>query len=340
MTELTLPDLNLREVSEFPPPDEIEFGELLALSLSTRTTTATHGLHRFPAKFVPQVPRWALSAFASDSATVLDPFVGSGTTIVEALGFPVTAIGLDIDPLACAIASAKTSPPPVDQLERAWANTTEYWAPLTPKGVLLEGVLNPEHWFSAEVRGELHGIIRAFENRQVSADCRRFLLVLLSSVLRRVSRADDQSMKTYVSGTNPKTLPPLHDTLARAFDRALAGVRALEGLRHPDAGAPRIEQADARRLPFKDASIDLMVTSPPYIDSVDYQDNLFAEYLWLGPLLGVRTRADLNLLRRTVTGAKRPLDVQEEFPPAVRSLLRADAIACDRVKSGANTCTI
>jgi hypothetical protein len=75
----------LREVDEFPAHAEIEHGDLLSLTLSTNTSGLTHSLHRFPAKYIPQVPRWAVNNFATAGSVVYDPFMGSGTTLVEAL---------------------------------------------------------------------------------------------------------------------------------------------------------------------------------------------------------------------------------------------------------------
>ncbi|HEV7864171.1 MAG TPA: hypothetical protein VGR20_15780, partial [Acidimicrobiia bacterium] len=73
------------EVDAFPPLSQIEHGQLFALSLSRTTTAFTHGLHRFAAKYVPQVPAWALDTFGSRGSVVLDPFMGSGTTLVEGI---------------------------------------------------------------------------------------------------------------------------------------------------------------------------------------------------------------------------------------------------------------
>src|SRR5438552_4050619 len=74
-----------REVSCFPPFGVISNGELFSLSLSNKNANLTHGLHRFAAKYIPRVPAWALDEFAGKNDVVLDPFCGSGTTLIEAL---------------------------------------------------------------------------------------------------------------------------------------------------------------------------------------------------------------------------------------------------------------
>src|SRR5207302_3299257 len=102
--------IRFEEVDAFPPLAEIEHGQLFALSLSTPTTAFTHGLHRFAAKFIPQVPAWALDSFAGRDRVVLDPFMGSGTTLVEGILRGGTTVGVDVDPLARFIARAKVTP--------------------------------------------------------------------------------------------------------------------------------------------------------------------------------------------------------------------------------------
>ncbi|MEL7225679.1 MAG: hypothetical protein AAGL17_12675, partial [Cyanobacteria bacterium J06576_12] len=50
----------------------------------SRVTKHNHGLHKYPAKFIPQIPRWALQYRNNNNKeSVLDPFCGSGTTLVE-----------------------------------------------------------------------------------------------------------------------------------------------------------------------------------------------------------------------------------------------------------------
>ena len=78
---------------------------------------ATHGWHPFPAKFPPQLPQLFIEALSEPGDTVLDPMLGSGTTLVEAQRLDRVALGCDIDPLARMIAAAKLTPvKPTDAL--------------------------------------------------------------------------------------------------------------------------------------------------------------------------------------------------------------------------------
>lgn len=307
-------DLTFREVSTFPSFDSIEHGDLYTISLTANTGAWTHGLHRFPAKFIPQIPAWALREFGDSDATVLDPFVGSGTTLVEAALHGGKSCGVDLDPLARLIAGAKTTPvDPVavrsslDEIKRRFRGSRRFDGEAPMKGVQ-----NFHHWFTAQNAAELAEILDRILELDVGEAERRFLLVCFSSCLRWVSNADDQTQKTYVSGTRSKTPPPAFATFWRAAIRACVGLSALSDARDPGS----LVQVTAPRgdfgLPVATGSVDLIVTSPPYLDSVDYMYNFMLEYFWLGPLLGVPDRGTFNEMRRKYLGAKSPIGPQEE----------------------------
>ncbi len=296
----------LREVKEFPPHDEITHGELLSLALSTKTSGLTHGFHRFPAKYIPQVPKWALDNFATESSVVLDPFMGSGTTLVEALCVVERCYGTDIDPLARLITSAKTGNFNVTRLTLLSAELNLNRLPSIADCFLpMVGVKNVSHWFTENAWGDLCRIYIAIESLDCAPTEREFFFTVFSSTLRWVSNADDQTQKTYVSGTLKKTPPDVFPTFEKSLQRALAGISSLASVR----GKRQVGILDGSALsvPLFDASVDLIITSPPYLDSVDYMYNFMLEYFWLGPMLGVPSRTEYNSRRRVPIGAKNPI---------------------------------
>jgi len=317
----------LAEVQTLPRFDDIQHCQLFSLSLSNNTTGYTHGIHRFPAKFVPQIPRWALNQFGGRHAVVLDPFMGSGTTLVEGLLQGATTIGVDIDPLARLIAHAKTDLPSPHRIENLAREIHRTWgAPAAPLVPPMPDIDNFDHWFSEEAWGQLQALLQVIRSVECTEIERRFLLVIFSSILRWVSNADDQSQKTYVSGTNAKTPPEVQRVFWKNFHRALDGLQNLEVARDQRARVSIKEGADACALGLEPDSIDLIVTSPPYLDSVDYMYNLMLEYFWLGPTLGVPNRRTFNRLRRRPVGARRPEDGAPTIPQILRELVDLDEI--------------
>lgn len=93
------------------------------VSLGSRRTASPHEFYRYPARFAPSFARTAIEAFTAPGEFVLDPFVGGGTTLVEArlLGRP--ALGSDLNPLAMFVSRTKARPytrPELDAVRR-WA---------------------------------------------------------------------------------------------------------------------------------------------------------------------------------------------------------------------------
>ncbi|KAA4287867.1 site-specific DNA-methyltransferase, partial [Bacteroides ovatus] len=74
---------------------------------------ALANIHPYPARFIPDIPRELISALGcAKGSVVLDPFCGSGTTLVEAQRAGFDAVGIDLNPIACLISSVKTQPLP------------------------------------------------------------------------------------------------------------------------------------------------------------------------------------------------------------------------------------
>ena len=88
-------------------PLEIEDNSILNI-VTRDVNTHTHGFHKYPAKFIPHIPKWAISKHLNGckDKTVLDPFCGSGTTLVQANELGMHAIGIDVSPFNAFITPA------------------------------------------------------------------------------------------------------------------------------------------------------------------------------------------------------------------------------------------
>lgn len=70
----------------------------------------THNIYRYPARFSPEFVRAALESFTEPGDLVLDPFMGGGTSAVEALVGGRRFLGFDLNPLSVLLTRAKTTP--------------------------------------------------------------------------------------------------------------------------------------------------------------------------------------------------------------------------------------
>ena len=76
----------------------------------SETNYISHGYHRYPAKFIPQIVRKLIALYTTPGQIVCDPFGGCGTTLVEAKMMGRQSIGFDINPIAQLITQTKITP--------------------------------------------------------------------------------------------------------------------------------------------------------------------------------------------------------------------------------------
>jgi DNA modification methylase len=269
------------------------------LVISKDQTYLTHGIHKFPAKFFPELPRYLIRKYSQVGATVLDPMCGSGTTVLEAMLNRRLGIGIDIDPIARLLTKVKTTPLDCGRLER-----TKLWVIERVRGMLEDRSHEPhvpgfpyrDCWFEPFILREL-GIIReaidmAQKSRAIEGRCceereniHDFLRVVFSSIIRAVSNADSHCTRTVVRKRLHKEVAEgmaashFISALSRQTDAMVefSGVCQTEGL-----PAAKVCEGTATRTGLGDETIDLAVTSPPYINAVDYPRTHQLEMYWLG----------------------------------------------------------
>jgi len=88
---------------------DIRPGERI-LIISNAQSYLTHGFHRYPTKFFPELPRWAIQKYTKVGDWVLDPMAGSGTVNVECIVSKRNSIAIDVDPFARLLTRVKTTP--------------------------------------------------------------------------------------------------------------------------------------------------------------------------------------------------------------------------------------
>lgn len=258
-----------------------------------QTGYLTHALHPYPAKFIPQIPNALIQELSSVGDTVLDPFCGSGTTLVEALLLRRHAVGVDANPLACLITRAKTARVDAEDLaqlagleervSKAAAGISEGTLPLfSDPGAAALAHVTPEFegitfWFEPFVVDELTTIrTMCLElSRDVARDA---ALAAFSSIVVAVSRQDSDTR--YVR--REKRINP-GETLQR-FARALAMTitKKTELSEMVEARfSTRVHHANTLDEPDV-GQVDLVVTSPPYPNAYSYHLYHRTRMLWLG----------------------------------------------------------
>jgi DNA modification methylase len=259
-----------------------------------------HGFHSYPARLHPVTARRLIDALSPVAGTVLDPFCGSGTVAVETRLAGRRAVGIDLSPLAVALAGLKASAPGAawtSDIERAAEHAAEHAEERRKKraGATQRYPEEDVALFEPHVLLELDGL-REGIGRIEPAALRRALLLVLSASLTKFSRRGGDTThlgapKRIASGYPIKFFVKK----ARELQTRLADAAALLP---PGDITPRLAVADARKLlRVSDKSVDLVVTSPPYPGIYDYLEHHRARMRWLG--------LDARALEANEIGARR-----------------------------------
>jgi DNA modification methylase len=266
------------------------------LIISKDQSHLTHGIHKFPAKFFPELPRYLIRKYSEPGNYVIDPMCGSGTTLLEALLNKRIGIGIDIDPIALLISKVKTTPIPSEPLANASKILEQHIKKLDNSAGYNPTI--PEFhyrdkWFRSYVLRDL-GIIRDsiftlrnHENISHLEEIIDFFQVIMSSIIRDVSNADPHCTRTVLRKKVRKKILP-GDTLEKFFQRLthqIGEMKKLSNLVSTSEYFPtHLPRGTALSTELYGGSIDLAITSPPYINAVDYPRTHQLEMYWLGLL--------------------------------------------------------
>lgn len=252
---------------------------------SFNTTYLTHGIHPYPAKYIPQLPRLIIESHTNERNTILDPFCGSGTTLLEACILGRYSMGFDSNPIATLVSRAKTMT--LTELEIKYARRiVDFIANADVIDVKTQfnesqlATLN--HWFQPNMVRELAWIRKIISNTRMER-VQTLLLCVFSSII--VNTSNQESDTRYAA--KEKNLPD-HFAVIRFVQKFLKTIQSIEDLSKIDSArrnTPQIFTLDSRNITSEmvpDNSIDLVVTSPPYPNSYDYYLYHKLRMLWLG----------------------------------------------------------
>ena len=230
---------------------------------------------------------------------MLDPMTGSGTVLQQAQSLGLSAIGFDLDPLAVLISKVATTPVEDGEVNLASAHVLKEAQALNVDDIQLP-------WIDGDKRAEAF-VDYWFGERQ-QADLRRLALILsrpaewglsepVADILRIslsriiVTKASRASLAQDTSHSRPhKVLTKSDYDVLDGFERSVRAVRKriakIAGL-----GKVQVGLGDARNLQsVEDSSVDMVLTSPPYLNAIDYMRGHKMSLIWLGFRLERLTR--------------------------------------------------
>lgn len=288
------------------------------------TQYLTHNIHRYSGKFIPQIANAVISLVTKENDIILDPYMGSGTTMLEASLLKRHSVGIDLNPLAVLISKVKNTPIEVNKLEmleehyhtfiRRIGDIDSKQLDLFSEEVQISNydIKNDKRynndwnrkWYQEHVLEQLLVIYNDISNLE-DLDCKNLAMVAFSDILRRCSNASSKYPNImYDKNVKRKALPGkiFLDSLIDCISK----VKKLNDNCNILNYRPEIYNENNIDISLENESVDAIVTHPPYIGSVPYAEYGCLSLEWLG--------VSHKQLDEKLTGGKRQKkDVVERF---------------------------
>jgi DNA modification methylase len=239
------------------------------------TQYLTHTFHSYPARFIPQIPLSFIKLFTKEKETVLDPMCGCGTTLVEAFLNNRNSIGNDFNPLATLITKVKTTL--IDENEFKYLNK---------KLAVMKRYLDLDY-------RRVDERINNLPNRKVSKIFNRVVISKLESIRETLLEIRDEghnnlfdfgrvalssTIWSLVENGNGIDVDDIFLKKVKSMQNEINKVSKII----KTIPQVRVICGDARKLDVENDAIDLIVTSPPYVNALDYYRAHMYNMLWLG----------------------------------------------------------
>ncbi|MDO8553376.1 MAG: hypothetical protein Q7S22_01100 [Candidatus Micrarchaeota archaeon] len=284
--------------------------------------------------FSPEIIDYALNQEKLESGTLVDPFCGAGTSLLSAKSHGLQSIGVDASPLAVFVSKVKSddySDADLKECERFIENLSKLKEPSTvaaapdcpslrTMGALSRSTIasrksiidwqfelfSPRAAFPKSNLNSILSIREAIEAVEGTKASNLLMLALLS-ILPQCSIIIKDGGVLRIDKT--KRAMPAKDALRRKVKRIAEEIRT-NSISGP---LPRAQVGDARALPIADSSADIIVTSPPYLNNIDYTKIYGLEMSLLFLDKGITSATRKESVRSFITQTS----LEKEMPPEV-----------------------
>lgn len=234
-----------------------------------------NSIHPYPAKFISEIPEKLIEIIGMPKDTwILDPFCGSGTTLVESQIAGIPSIGIDLNPIACLLTQVKTQP-----LSESFIDWVRYVIKnaKASRNSSVPNIPHLDHWFKKDI-SEIISKLSVEINLVPDIDIRNALNISLSSILVRIS--NQESDTRYAAIDKKMDIEKIYCLFLESAERLYLAKANYK----PKTNVANVICKDI--LQVKPTEIDhpvgLVITSPPYPNAYEYW--LYHKYrmYWLG----------------------------------------------------------
>ncbi len=273
-------------------------------------------------------PELALQALeqVKPGGVIVDPMMGSGTVIRQASDFGLQAIGFDLDPLAVLMSRVWTTPVQDERVEVLYAKALKLALAADPYDFELPWIDDDEetrefvgYWFGKSQRADLR--CWSFALHELSQGASRedaaaldVIRIALSRIIITKEQCASLARDTSHSRPHRVTLQSSY-CVNQGLERSLNAIRKRLSAAPPSGGAV-VSLGDARALSLESHVADAVLTSPPYLNAIDYMRGHRLALVWLGHRLD-----ELRAIRSFSIGAERGAELGRSDHQQVRAAL-------------------
>ncbi len=267
-----------------------------------------HSIYPYPARVIRQIPRFFVRCpqLIRAGNTVLDPFCGSGTVMVEAWTSGVASWGIDTNPFARLLTRVKTTP--LDPTEALRLAQSVMQRGKTARSGLTPDVVNIDLWYSAPIRRSLSRLYRALAETPMDCEYRRYLRVCMALTAEQLSFRDlripvpvrRRDWAAVGAGQSTGDVWKAFGVVAARLARQLGLLQSLPSVPRIVQGtdAASASQEFDRMLPGCLDRPKMILTSPPYGAAQKYIRSTSLSLGWAG----LAEAAELAQLERQTAG--------------------------------------
>ncbi|MDD3734871.1 MAG: DNA methyltransferase [Candidatus Pacebacteria bacterium] len=253
-------------------------------------TKYVHRLHPYLGKFIPQLVEVFLKKYFKEGQLILDPFVGSGTTLIEANILNINSIGIELSEFSYLISKVKTQKYNIELLKKEILdilNKTKEFSKRLEKNqeLLFKNTFNIEPseyfktWYHPRATKEIYfykNLIPNYKNQDI-------LKIIISRAARSarqiphydLARPKKPIKERYWCIKHKRYCEPVNNAIKFINRYSLDSIKRIEEFNRIRTSAKiTLLKGDSRiiKLPTKEKQIDGIFTSPPYLGLIDYHD--------------------------------------------------------------------
>lgn len=264
---------------------------------NSNTQYLSHNIHRYSGKFIPQIAKSVIELFTEEGDTVFDPYLGSGTTALEAIVAKRKSVGVDLNPLAILISKVKTTVIPREKLEIFRQELMESINSVCGGQLSIfsckysPSIDKPEDsaryydewnkkWYQDHILRQLIMIYSVIESVD-DIELRQIAQIAFSDILRKSSNASSRYPNVmYDKNHKEKPLPmkSFIDSFVDLIDKLINTSNEIGNFNISN----KVELCNNTHLPYMNNCMDAVITHPPYVAAVPYAEYGCLSLEWLG----------------------------------------------------------